>query len=127
MITEDYLMRMLLAFFKALVDSQIEKEKDPQDEAEKLDTLVGEASGLDTQTFLSLAPESIALILQSTGTDPEACEFIARSLQQSGKLRTDGLGNLRDAQAQAIADAYGLDISTPLDEFLQNKSSELND
>lgn len=126
MITEDYLMRLILQFFKALVESQLDEDRDPQEEADKLDNLVGEASGLDTQTFLSLSPESIALILQSTGTDPEAVEFMARSLQQSAHLRTDGLSDLRNAQASALAAAYGFDLSEPLEGFLESKAELRN-
>lgn len=126
MITEDYLMKMLLQFFKALMDARVAANKDPEEEAEKLDNLVGESSGLDTQTFLSLSPESIALILQSTGTDPEVAEFMVRSLLLSGELHQkageETLGNLRLEQAQALAAAYNVDTNESLDQFLDSKS-----
>lgn len=125
MITEDYLMRMLLSFFKALVDAQnrVLNQKDLIGAAESLENLVGEASSLEANMFLKLAPDSIATILQTTGNDPKVTEFMARSLMQVAEYREKAgdvdTANLRREQARAIAEAYGHDLTIPMEEWMQ--------
>ena len=125
MITEDYLMRMLLAFFKALVEanSRALNQKDMVGAAELLENMVGESSSLGADMFLKLAPESAANILQATGNDPEVTEFMARSLMQAAEYREKAgdveTANLRREQARAIADAYGHDLTIEMEEWMQ--------
>ena len=124
MITEDYLMRQLLVFFRALMDarSRALNEKDFIGSAETLENLVGETSSLGADVFLRLAPESIASILQTTGNDPQVTEFMARSLMQAAEYREKAgdveVANLRREQAHAIAEAYGHDLTIPMEEWL---------
>ena len=124
MITEDYLMRQLLVFFRALMDarSRALNEKDFIGSAETLENLVGETSSLGADVFLRLAPESIASILQTTGNDPQVTEFMARSLMQAAEYREKAgdveVANLRREQARAIAEAYGHDLTIPMEEWL---------
>lgn len=73
----------------------------------------GEATDIDGATLLSLSPESIASVLQVSGTDPHVIEYVVRSLAlASVYLRESGdeeqLADLRLQQARALADAYGL-------------------
>ena len=124
MITEDYLMRQLLVFFRALMDarSRALNEKGFIGSAETLENLVGETSSLGADVFLRLAPESIASILQTTGNDPQVTEFMARSLMQAAEYREKAgdveVANLRREQAHAIAEAYGHDLTIPMEEWL---------
>ena len=124
MITEDYLMRMLLNFFKALVDakSRALNEKDMIGAAEMLENVVGESSSLGADLFLRMAPESIATMLQTTENDPRVTEFMARSLMQAAEYREKGgdaeTAALRRNQARAIAEAYGHDLTVPMEEWL---------
>ena len=78
-----------------------------------LEDAVGEATDIDGATLLSLSPESIASVLQVSGTDPHVIEYVVRSLAlASVYLRESGdeeqLADLRLQQARALADAYGL-------------------
>ena len=124
MITQDYLMRMLLNFFKALVDakSRALNEKDMIGAAEMLENVVGESSSLGVDLFLRMAPESIATMLQTTENDPRVTEFMARSLMQAAEYREKGgdaeTATLRRQQARAIAEAYGHDLAIPMEEWL---------
>lgn len=126
MLHEDYLMRQLLAFFQALVNSKanVLSKKDMIAEAENLENLVGETSGLGAEMLLKLTPDSIATILRSTGCDPQVTEFMAHSLLQVSKYRSAGgdkkLGEIREKQARAIAKEYGFDLDVDLDEFLES-------
>lgn len=117
MFQQDYLMRIFLQFAEAIRRS-MEKANgklDPASAAEMLETAVGEATELDGGVLLSLAPESIASILQVSGTDPRVIEYIARSLLLESRYLEDAGQNekaaLRASQAHALAEAYGIDLA----------------
>lgn len=110
-------MRIFLQFAEAIRRS-MEKANgtlDSASAAEMLEGAIGEATELDGGVLLSLAPESIASILQVSGTDPRVIEYIARSLlleshylEEAGQ---DEKAALRASQAQALADAYDIDLT----------------
>ena len=113
MLEQDYLMRQFLLFFKGLVRSweQMEEERDPLGAADTLEDTISAATDMDGTALLSLAPESIAAIMQVTGIDPRVVEYLSRCmLLESVYLEQGGnsqLARVRDAQARAIADGYG--------------------
>lgn len=116
MFEQDYLMRMILQLVEAIRRAmELERRKhDPGNAAEMLEAVIGQATELDGTVLLSLAPESIADILQVSGTDPAVVEFVGRSLLlQSEYLREAGdasLAQLREGQARALAQAYGFSL-----------------
>ena len=125
MITQDYLMRMLLVFFQALVRarSRALNDKDMEGAAEMLEKTVGDAANMDKDVLLSLSGDSLSGILGATGTDPKLTEFMARSLMQAAEYRDragqSDIADLRRSQAKAIADAYGHDLTIEMEDFLQ--------
>ena len=116
MLEQDYLMRIFLQFAEILRRSwfKARDEHDPKAAADMLENAVGDAVDIDGATLLSLAPESMAAILQVSGTDPRVTEYVARSLMlASAYLREageDAVADLRLGQARALADAYGLEL-----------------
>lgn len=117
MFEQDYLMKLLLAFYQAMFKSLrrvTDEDEDPKEAADMLDEVVGNAVGMDGTSLLSLTPESVAGVLQVSGTDPRVTEFIARSLLLSSEYLTQAkqgaLASLRVEQARAVADAYGIDL-----------------
>ena len=117
MFEQDYLMKLLLAFYQAMFKSLrrvTDVDEDPKEAADTLDEVVGNAVGMDGTSLLSLTPESVACVLQVSGTDPRVTEFIARSLLLSSEYLTQAkqgaLASLRVEQARAVADAYGIDL-----------------
>ena len=123
MFEQDYLMKQLLMFFKALTRSWelMEDEDDPQGAADTLENAITSATDMDGAALLTLAPESIASIMQVTGVDPHVVEYIARSiLLESVYLDQAGnpdLSEVRAAQARAIADAYGFGLPDDPSDF----------
>ncbi len=117
MFERDYLMRIIMelgaAIRRSIERSQV--DHDPGDAAQMLDAAVGEATELDGAALLSLAPESIATVMQVSGTDPAVTEYVCRSLLLAGRYYEQGgdaaLGRLRTQQALAIAVAYGHDLT----------------
>jgi len=116
MFEQDYLMRILVAFAEAIRKS-MQKAAGEQDllaSAGLIETAIGDATDMDGGILLSLAPESIAGILQVSGTDPRVAEYIAQSLLLTASyLRDAGIiqrSEIREAQAHAIAEAFGFSI-----------------
>ena len=123
MFEQDYLVKQFLMFFKALTRSweQMEEEKDPFAAADTLEDAISAATDMDGTALLTLAPESIASIMQVTGVDPRIVEDMSRSmllesvyLEQGGD---SGLADVRAAQAHAIADAYGFGLPEDPSDF----------
>ena len=123
MFEQDYLMRQLLMFFQALTRSweQMEEDEDPQGAADTLENAISAATDIDGTALLSLAPESIASIMQVTGIDPHIVEYLSRSmLLESVYLEKAGnadLAAVRSAQAHAVADAYGFGLPDDPSDF----------
>ncbi|MDO4182524.1 MAG: hypothetical protein Q4E12_02815 [Coriobacteriia bacterium] len=131
MLQRDYLMRLFAAFFQAIIKSlEKQKEKDPLQAADTLEEAISQATEIDGSVLLSLAPESMASILQVSGTDPRVIEYVANSLKlESEYLQEAGEGataNLRLQQAQALADAYGIELAKTIEDFLEQVDKEVN-
>lgn len=117
MFEQDYLMRMIFQLTNALRRSMERAggEEDPEGAARLLDMALGEATELDGEALLSLAPESLAGILQVSGVDPHVTEYLARSLWLSaryyGDAGNEALAELRAQQAEAVAAAFGHELT----------------
>lgn len=116
MFEQDYLMRIIAQLMGAIRRSmeRAAGEEDPDGAARMLDMAVGEATDLDGEALLSLAPESMAAILQVSGVDPRLTESIARSLLLSSRYyaeaANDDMAALRSNQARALAAAFGHEL-----------------
>ena len=117
MFERDYLMRIIAELGAAMRRSleRSQADRNPEDAAKMLDAAIGEATELDGAALLSLSPESIASVLQVSGTDPAVTEYLCRSLMLSSRYHAEGgdaaLADLRAGQARAIAAAYGHSLS----------------
>ena len=118
MLQQDYLVRMLMRLAEAIGKSlaKAKDDEDPEAAADLLEAAVGEATELDGAVLLSLSPESIASVVQISGTDPRAVEYIVRTLLLEASYLEDAgkpeKAALRTQQANALADAYGVDVSS---------------
>lgn len=117
MFEQDYLMRIIAQLLGAIRRSMERAggEEDPEGAARLLDMAVGDATDLDGEALLALAPGSLAGILSVSGTDPHLAAHIARSLLLSARYYGEA-GNaeaaaLRSAQAHALADAFGHELT----------------
>lgn len=110
-------MRLLLDFAAAIRRSieRTEHQRDPETAAHMLEVAIGNATDIDGAVLLSLSPDSIATILEVSGTDPQVTEYIARSMLLASRYQEEAgnaeLAKLREEQAYAIAEAYGHDLS----------------
>lgn len=116
MLEQDYLMRLILGYFKTVVLAVkcTDKEKDPEGAAEMLEHAIGEATEIDGEVLLSLEPESMASILQVSGTDPKVIGYVAHGLLLASHywmIAADfARAELREQQARALAAAYGIEL-----------------
>ena len=116
MFEQDYLMKLLLQFFNAMVRASELKEKghDPESAADLLEDAIGNATDMDGGVLLSLAPESIAQVMKVSGVDPNVTQFVARSMLLESvyldEAGNKGLAAVRAAQAHAIAEEFGFGL-----------------
>ena len=117
MFERDYIMKLLADLLQAIVKSmlQAEKEENPYLAAQTLEAAIGNAVDMDASVFMSLSPESMASIMSISHTDPRSTEYIARSLALAAdynrKAGFDEIADLRQGQAEAVAAAFGHDLS----------------
>lgn len=124
MLQRDYLMQLLTLFFKAIVKSlEKNKQNNPLEAAEALEEAISQATEIDGNVLLSLAPESMASIIQVSGTDPRVAGYIANSLKLESEYLTQAnkgdLAALRLQQAQVLAATYGFELADSVDDFLE--------
>ena len=116
MYERDYLMRLIYLLVESIRHSWItaQKKDGPAGAAEMLEAAIGEATEIDGAVLLALAPESIASVLQVSGTNPRVIEYVVRSLELAATYQrdagNDAVGELRHEQAQALAQAFGLEV-----------------
>lgn len=116
MFERDYLMNLLMQFFRALMranDLRHEKD-DPEAASKMLEGAIQEAVEIDGAALLALAPDSIAQVMRVSDVDPNVTQFVARSLLLDSVYLTQAdkpdMAALRLAQAHAIADEYGFGL-----------------
>ncbi len=116
MFERDYLMNLLMQFFRALlrVNEVRNKKDDPKLASELLEGQIAETLEMDGAALLQLSPDSIAQVMRVMNIDPNVTQFVARSLlldavylKQAGE---EGQALIREGQAHAIALEYGFDL-----------------
>lgn len=123
MFQRDYLMNLLMQFFRALLRSQeLRQEKDdPESASRTLEDAIENALEMDGAAILALSPESIAQVMRISAIDPNITQFVARSLLLDSVYLTEaGQGEkaaVRAAQARAIAAEYGFGLPDDPSDF----------
>lgn len=122
MFERDYLVRMLVDL-AAAIRRALDRSRDAKDlegACETLENSITNATDLDGAVLMTLAPESIASVLQVANTDPRVVIYVAHSMQLQAhylrKLNNEVVAELRDKQAHALAEAYKFDFPKNIDE-----------
>ena len=129
MFTQDYLMRMFMQLAAAMKESLLRArgQNDPRAAADMLDEAISDATEMDGDLLLRMAPESMAAMLQLSQPDPQLMEYVSRSLLLSSQyLREAGDASasaLRQEQAYAVARAFGVELGEG--SISQNELDEL--
>lgn len=120
MFEHDYLMRMFLQLFKAIARSmeRAREHEDPQAAADMLEDAIAHATNVDGSVLLLLTPDSMASILEVSGTDPRVAEYVGRTLfleaDYLNRASNADLAQLRIDQAHALAAHYGFSVDEEL-------------
>jgi hypothetical protein len=118
MFLNDYLMRVIMQFVVALQKALQEQGMPSAEKAANLEQAVGDAVNIDPRLLFSMSPESVVSMLQLGDFDEKLGGYVLRSIYLEADI-LDEAGNtqcadLRRSQADAIARAYGFDV-TPAD------------
>lgn len=101
------------------------KDEDPVAAAELLEASLENATEIDGSLLLRMAPETMAAMLQLSDSDPRLMEYVSRSLLLSSKYLKEGgqdsEASLREGQAYAVAQVYGIQLS---DEVVEPEAME---
>jgi hypothetical protein len=118
MFLNDYLMRMILQFATALQKALNAQNMTPAEKAGSLEQAVGDAVGIDPRLLFSMDPESMVSMLQLGDFDEVIGGYVLRSIYLEADILDEAghtqRADLRRSQADAIAHAYGFDV-TPTD------------
>lgn len=116
MFQNDYLMRIIMQFVVALQRALRDHESKPDEKAAELEQLIGNAVNIDAHLLLSMEPESVVSMLQIGDFDEQLGQYVLRSLYVEANLLDEAeqheVADLRRAQADAIAKAYGINVSS---------------
>ncbi|NLG10606.1 MAG: hypothetical protein GX562_03630 [Coriobacteriaceae bacterium] len=115
MLQSDYLMRMIHELVAVVQRALRNRRSDPEATVQSLGIAIGNAVDIDADLFFSLEPESMVSMLRLGSFDEQLCGYIVRSmllratlLRQSKQVES---ARLAASQAQAIAAAYGCEIT----------------
>lgn len=115
MLQSDYLMRMIHELVEVVQRALRNRRSDPEATVQSLGIAIGNAVDIDADLFFSLEPESMVSMLRLGSFDEQLCGYIVRSmllratlLRQSKQVES---ARLAASQAQAIAAAYGCEIT----------------
>jgi hypothetical protein len=134
MFLNDYLMRVILQFVVALQKALHEQNMTPEEKAVGLEQAVGDAVNIDPRLLFSMDPESLVSMLQLGDFDETLGGYVLRSIYLEADVLDEAghtqRADLRRSQADAIAHAYGFDVSPAdvapeaLEEFLAQQDVE---
>lgn len=117
MLHQDYLVRMFMQLASAIRESILKTRGggDAEAAAELLDASLINATEIDGSLLLSLAPESMAVMLQLSESDPRLMGYMARTLLLSSRYWEEAgqheQARLRAGQAQAVAQTFGFELN----------------
>lgn len=123
MFERDYLTNLIAQFIRGIMRSidRARNQNDPAAAAEMIENAIAEATEMDPEALLRLAPESFATILQVSGTEESLVGYLVRSLLLESEYLAEAgqaqLASLREEQALALASAYGQCEPFDLDDF----------
>lgn len=117
MFTQDYLMRMILELAGAIRKSFLtaKEDDDPEGAAQLLEATLDGATEMDSSLLLNLEPDSMAAMLQISGSDPQLMAYVSRILLLESRYlkmaQRHTEAELRHGQAFAVANAFGIPLS----------------
>ena len=125
MLHRDYLLEVIQQFVSSISQSLARAllQRD-FDAAEEVETAVADLVQLDPETAMVLAPASLVQMMELSSVGSAVASYVGYTLDRVADIYEDGgdeaTAELRRAQAEAVADAYGcdlMDVPEELDEL----------
>lgn len=115
MLHRDYLLEVIQQFVstvsRSLVRALLERDMDA---AREVEDAVSELVQLDPETAMALSPESLVTMMMLSGTGDAVAGYAGYALARLAEAyRREGeyeLADMRQAQAEAIADAFNASL-----------------
>lgn len=122
MFERDYLVKMLVEL-AAAIRRALDKSREANDlegACDILENSITSSTDLDGAVLMTLAPESIASVLQVANTDPRVVIYVAHSMKLQAhylrQLNNTAVADLREKQANALAKAYNFELPNNIEE-----------
>ena len=114
-IKNDYLLDQISRFVESITAGIGKSRAGRADDAiQTFEAVAGDVLDMDAETVLALAPASLVTMMQLSAVDDSLAGYTVYALERAADAydcKADATGQLRRAQAQAIADAYGIEVS----------------
>lgn len=114
-IKNDYLLDQISRFVESITVGIGKSRSGRADDAiETFEAVAGDVLDMDAETVLALAPASLVTMMQLSAVDDSLAAYTVYALERAADaydLKGDATGQLRRTQAQAVADAYGFEVS----------------
>lgn len=114
-IKNDYLLDQINRFVESVTAGIGKSRAGRADDAiETFEAIAGNVLDMDAETVLALAPASLVTMMQLSAVDDSLAAYTVYSLERAADAydcKGDATGQLRRSQAQAIASAYGFEVS----------------
>ena len=109
-------MRMIMELAGAIRKSILlsRDDDDPDAAAQLLEASLDGATEMDGSLLLTLEPETMATMLQLSGTDPMLIGYVTRTLLLESKFlekaQSHSMAAFRREQAFAVAESFGIEL-----------------
>lgn len=122
MLQHDYLVEVIQQFVRVALSPLSRALEDHDLEAAgEVEEAIGDLLQLDPETAMALAPESLVTMMQLAGTGDALSGYAAYALDRLADAYEGAgereLAETRRAQAEAVAAAFGADLSEVPEEF----------
>ena len=116
MLQRDYILELIARFSQALARAfRLAVLKEDPRGCEEVEVAVADLLDLDRSTALALSPESLVTMMMLSGMADSTAEYVAYALDRVADVHEDqgrpDVAEVRRAQAEAVALAFGCDLS----------------
>ena len=124
MLERDYILMVLSEFVRMVMEALRLAHYDHTPEAfEQVEAAVSELIGLDPQTALALAPDTLVQVMVLSGIGSTVAGHAAYTLDRLADEYEDAgqeeVAEIRRAQAEAIAESFGWDLNQVPEELVE--------
>ena len=115
-IRNDYLLDMIARYVESILAGFGKAKTGLSDDAvDAYEHVAGDVLDMDAATALALSPASLVTMMRISAVDESLAVYAVYALERAAEIydaEGDALGQVRHAQAAAVADAYGFPVAS---------------